>query len=165
MNQEDKFDLMALEIMEANTLTPQLSEMGRKRSVMTAMLSFDITYTVQEHLWKLFAYSKDRHQDVYKWLATVEERRRKFSLANVRKDNPKKHNCGRKILLDKFVIELFEDGDIEVLNKEYSQDGFPFKTLSENDFTRMRELATKFVDCILSSSKFTIEGSNELLEQ
>jgi len=125
--------------------------MGRSLQSMTNLVD-SLQDVVQEHLWKLFAYHKVRPQDVKGWKRSVDKYIPRLQKYNIQKDHSNRKNLERADLEDKFVTELFEDGDIDLLNMQWSHKGFPKQSLTDNDKERLRSLARKFVTAVLAES-------------
>lgn len=138
-----------------------LFEMGRPRSDMVRLVKSRLRDYVQDHLWKVFSYHKDRPEGVNGWLDELNASLTQFQRTNVAKKSTKS-NLDRETLLDLFVVELFEDQDIDTLNKIWFNQGFPSKFVSDKEKDKLRKLATKFVDCILNDTRFVVSTS-ELL--
>ena len=133
--------------------------MGRSREDMTALVN-SLQDTIQEHIWKIYAYHKFRHQNINGWLKSLNKHIQKLRTFN----SPKFGNglnLSREQLLDKFQIELFENyRDVEQLNYNWKDNGYPFVTLDDNDVKKLQTLATRYVDLILSKSgKFEVHPS------
>jgi hypothetical protein len=150
--------------MKTNWLTEAwhvIQAMGRPRADMIALVKSEMRDTVQEHLWKLFAYHAERSNDTAGWTKTLEERRRKFSLCNEAKGKNRK-NLTLRELEDYFVTELFEAGDCRVLGKNFSYDGYPLVELNNAELLRLQNLAKRFCSCIYNETRFSA-GTSELL--
>ncbi len=132
--------------------------MGRPRQDMVDLVK-SCQDVVQEHLWKLYAYHSIRQNDVAGWLETLNKYLPKLSTYNVQKNSATRKNLNRSQLLDKFVVELFEDADIRVQNKLWANKGFPKLDLTEQNCSDLRKLAERFVDCILTEAEFSASSS------
>ena len=139
-----------------------IKAMGRPRADMLALIKSDMRDTVQDHLWKLFAYHTVRPNDVKGWIDTIEARREKFSRYN-KPLGKKGANFGEDALKGFFVTELFEEDDCIHLMKTFARQGYPEIWLSEFDRKRLTLLATKFVHCVIEDAEFQV-GSSELLK-
>lgn len=138
-----------------------LLEMGRKAS------EFDIVFeglreTIVEHLWKLYAYHKDRPQDINGWTRSLNkhlDRLRRFN-------NPKgggKFNRDYAWLKDKFIDEDFEGiRDLEILAGIWMNKGYPSILVTEKDVENMHKLSDKYIKLILSDSGNFSVSSGEL---
>lgn len=136
--------------------------MGRPLSSMLKLVEATQD-TIQEHLWKLFAYHSYRPTDMNGWKRSIDKHIPKLITYNVPKNNPNRRNLDRDQLIDKYVTELFENDDIDVLISIWNQEGYPFVELSESDRNRLRTLATKFVDAIDSGNTKLAIRSSDLL--
>ena len=152
---------MTKKIKEIKVRTQELA-MGRPLQDMVDRVK-GCKDSVQEHLWKLFAYHKVRPNDVNGWIRSVNKYIPKLVIYNVQKNNPKRRNLDREQLLDQFVIELFEDGDIDMLITSWQSSGYPYVEMSERDRNRLRELATKFVDTIVNEQRQMVISPKDLL--
>ncbi len=125
--------------------------MGRPREDMTILVK-NLQDTVQEHIWKIYAYHKIKPQDVNGWLKSLNKHIGKLRTYNVQVGSSTKTNMTRGQLLEKFLTHLFEERDIEQLNYNWKGHGYPFVTLDDGDTKRLQTLATRYVDLILSKS-------------
>ena len=138
--------------------------MGRPRKEMTALVNGRMRTRIHEHLWKVFAYHSlgSPKAPVPHWLDELNAWLDRLQTVNVQKDSPNGKNYSIAELHDKFVVELFEDDDIEVLNAQWSNKGYPYVPMSAKDCDKMRALAYKFCKCIHDITKFSVTTS-ELL--
>lgn len=137
--------------------------MGRPREDMTQLVTA-LQDTVQEHIWKIYAYHKFRPSDANGWLKSLNKHLSKLRTYNIQVGSTSKLNMTEAQLLEKFLTHLFEERDIEQLNYNWKGEGFPFVTLDDADTKRIQVLAKRYVDLILSKSgKFDVHP-NELHE-
>lgn len=134
----------------------RIISMGRPRDDMTKLIKSGLRDRTQEHLWKVFAYHSLPHATVPHWLDELNAYLEKFQIMNVQKNTKDGKNYDLVQLEDKFVTELFEDGDIDTLNKIWSRKIYPYLPLSEADCTKLRALAAKYAKCIFDKSAFTV---------
>lgn len=118
---------------------------------------------IQEHLWKLFAYHEARPLDVAGWLKTLNKYLPRFWIYNVQKDHSKRKNMDHTALEDLLVTELFEFGDIDVLNSIWKAEGFPDVWVTPDQARKLQELAQKYIKCILTPGRKLSVTTSELL--
>lgn len=93
------------------------------------------------------------------WLRSLNKHLDQLRRYNIQKGSPGS-NFDREALIDALVITLFEPADIQQLNKEWSNKGFPLVYVSEIDEKKLAQLAEKYVDLILKSEgRFTVNES------
>lgn len=134
----------------------QISEsMGRPRSMMVRFVE-GIQDTIQEHIWKIAAYSDVRKTSVNAWTTSISKHIPKLRLLNV----PEKGgsaNVGREYLERHFIHQLFSKADLEVLNHNWST--LPHKPYPKVEITdelqeRCIHLGKMLVDSILDRKEF-----------
>lgn len=131
--------------------------MGRPKSDMTKLLQSNIRERVQEYIWKIYAYHRNRPNDIRSWLIHLNNCINRLYLFNITKNNLNAFNYEEDELKYIFTDTLFEQmRDIEALRDIWMKEGYPFIFLNENDLNKLRILCNKYVDCILANNKFII---------
>lgn len=148
-----------MKLIKSVSVQTELS-MGRPREDMTALVKA-LQETLQEHLWKVYAYHLVRPQNVNGWLKSLNKHLSKLRAFNVSKKGLG-INMDRDQLLDKVLTELFEDRDIELLNYSWKEHGYPFVPLYNKDTEKLQTLATRYVDLILAKTGTLIVHPSEL---
>lgn len=131
--------------------------MGRPKSDMTKLLQSNIRERVQEYIWKIYAYHRNRPNDIRSWLISLNNCINRLYLFNITKNNLNAFNYEEDELKYIFTDTLFEQmRDIEALRDIWMKEGYPFIFLNENDLNKLRILCNRYVDCILANNKFII---------
>ena len=150
-----------MKILKAISSSIKELAMGRKRTEMSNLLDA-LDETIQEHIWKLFAYSWDRPQDVTGWLKSLNKHLVKLRRYNSAKEGGLNYDRGQ--LEDRITETMFGTiGDIEVLKGTWSDMGYPEVRVRDIDHAKLKTLSNRYVDCILQTrGKFYVE-TEELL--
>lgn len=123
----------------------------KPRSTVRPRVS-DLRETLQELIWKLFAYSNVKPCNVDALVETLEDIRFRFSIEKAR--GRTRYNTAE--LLDVFITDLFPSWDYKALNEKFVLTGYPNTVLTELVATRLRLLAVKFVHCVMLNTEFTV---------
>jgi len=140
----------------------ELNEMGRPRKEMVKLLNA-LDSTLQEHLWKVFAYHEQRPKSVSAWVRSLNKHLKKLRTYNIQ-ERGSGFNFEKKTLYDRYTNQFFgHKADIEVLIGNWSDEGFPKVSVSEEDRQKLIQLSNKYIDLIFQKSgKFTVT-QDELL--
>jgi hypothetical protein len=114
----------------------------------------------QEHLWKLFAYHRDRPLAINGWLRTLNKYLPTLRLLNKAKDGDL--NVDREYLHDNLTM-LFEQHDLDQLEANWSQEGFPIVYLPDDAHVKIQALSDRYIDLILSRTGTFKVSTKELL--
>ena len=142
----------------------KINEMGRYKPAMVSK-TIALTDTIQEHLWKIYAYHKDKPQDMRLWLVSLNSALKKLRLFNIAKGKPNAKNLEKHELYDLLADTCFGNKeDSETLNWNWHGEGYPLKEITDMDNKKLIILACKYVDYIIDPSlgNFTVE-EKELL--
>lgn len=139
-----------------------LNEMGRPRKEMVKLLDA-LDSTLQEHLWKVFAYHEHRPRSVPAWLRSLNKHLKKLRTYNIQ-EKGSGFNFEKKTLYNRYTNRFFgQPADIEVQIGNWSDEGFPTVSVSENDQQKLIQLSNKYIDLIFQKSgKFEV-SDKELL--
>ena len=140
----------------------ELNEMGRPRKEMVKLLDA-LDNTLQEHLWKVFAYHEHRPKSVSAWLRSLNKHLKRLRAYNIQ-EKGSGFNFEKKTLYDRYTNQFFGlPADIEVLIGNWSDEGFPVVSVSEKDRQKLIQLSNKYIDLIFQKSgKFDV-SDKELL--
>ena len=129
-----------------------LTEMGRQKKEMKSLFQ-PLRDTIEEHIWKIFAYHNERPQDLNGWIKSLNKHLKKLRNYNVQKENPKKHKFSKKYLYDKLSYEPFQsEVDIDILIGNWGDEGFPIVHVPNERIKDLQRLAKNYVDCIFQKS-------------
>jgi len=137
----------------------RLYEMGRPRQDMIDKIN-SLIDTVQEHLWKLYAYGNVRINDISGWTVSLNKH-----LNMLRKYNVQRKGNGRKNLTKKGIGELTatmfsELDDLKVLNDILSSNGFPSIKFTEKDRKKLVAFSNEYFMLVFTDSgKFSMDRS------
>lgn len=123
----------------------------KPRSTVRPRVS-DLRETLQELIWKLFAYSNVKPGNVDALVETIEDIRFRFSIEKAR--GRTRYNTAE--LLDVFITDLFPSWDYKALNEKFVLTGYPNTVLTELEATQLRLLSVKFVHCVMLNTEFKV---------
>jgi len=132
-----------------------MQEMGRPRNSVKDLVS-GFQDTIQEHVWKIYAYGESNPRYVTGWHISIEKHIKRFRLYNKKKRSTGT-NLDRNYLEDKLIVELFELGDIETLDVNFSSD---YSRLdpppNTRDVIRLRTIMLKIINIMLGRDSISI---------
>jgi hypothetical protein len=139
-----------------------LNEMGRPRKEMVKLLDA-LDDTLQEHLWKVFAYHDSRPKSMSVWLRSLNKHLKRLRIYNIQ-ERGSGFNFKKETLYNRYTNRFFgQSADIEVLIGNWSDEGSPTVPVSENDQQKLIQLSNKYIDLIFQKSgKFSVT-EDELL--
>ncbi len=134
--------------------------MGRERTEMTLKLK-GLDVPIQNHIWKIYAYHKDRPNDINGWLEEIDNYIKELRRYNVSTGKGKsKFNYKKSQLKDRLTDTLFGKlEDVEVLEFYWGthKNPFPRKEITNQDVVKLQHLCNKFIKCILTLSMFVVD--------
>jgi hypothetical protein len=133
--------------------------MGRNHEEMTEYIE-SIQDSYQEYMWKVFAYHRDWSLTLNTWLRSLNKYLPKLRLLNLAKGGG--YNVDREYLHDN-LTKLFQPHDLDQLNANWSETGFPVVCLSDDAVLKIQALSDKYVDLILSRTGYFTVSTDELL--
>ena len=139
-----------------------IDEMGRPRKDFFRVYN-GLQDTLEEHLWKIFAYHSYYPQETNGWLNSLNKHLPKLRRFDIPKEgsNP---NVSKEDLYEKLAIEPFQGAeDIEFLSASYAEKGYPVVYLDDASIIRVQNLAKKFVDLIFHKTGVLTVSQKELL--
>ena len=132
-----------------------LTEMGRSKKDMNDLFQ-SLKETIEEHIWKIFAYHNERSQDLSGWIKSLNKHLKRLRSYNIQKDNIKRRNFSKEYLYNKLSYEPFEgDEDIDNLIADWANEGYPVVVVPDKKIKDLQQLAKDYVDCVfIKGSKF-----------
>jgi len=140
-----------------------INEMGRPRQMMVDLVTV-LTETIQEHLWKVFAYHNTRQRDVAGWMTSLNKHLPRLRVFNIQKGTKSDLNLDKEELNDLLADTCFgNERDSDVLNHNWHSEGYPLVSLTEQKKEALLKLAEKYVDYILDENLGSFTVSKEEL--
>ena len=133
----------------------RLQAMPRPRADMVKLIKSNQD-VIQEHIWKIAAYGQIMPREVAGWVQTVRKYIPRLRLYNNKAANAFWFTSAE--LQQFFVNQLFGEGDIKILNYNFSEEGYPLlPTQTLPDLTlECQRLGQKFVDSIVKPRQFDV---------
>jgi len=128
-----------------------INEMSRPRKDAVRYVE-GVQSTVQEHLWKVYAYGDDNKNDVTGWYISLSKHVKRFRVMNVGKKSP---NLTKPYLMKKFVDELFEVQDVKQLATMFTDDYGKLNTHLLVATKEIRIIAERYVEFMLDKESTT----------
>jgi len=122
-----------------------INEMSRPRKKVVSFVD-GIQDTVQEHLWKVYAYGKNNPEPLTGWYISLSKHVKQFRIINVKKGGV---TLNKSYMIKHIVDELFEEQDVRQLRLVYMDEYGDIDKIVLVATKEIRIIAERYVDFML----------------